>query len=83
MGGWFREVEENEALRMRCCGLGMGGWVGEWVGTDLSSLEVCVGRSPHSFLWVACQLAKNGARDLGRAWWVGGWVGWVEEDEAI
>ena len=27
VGGW---VEENEAVRMRCCGLWDGGWVGGW-----------------------------------------------------
>ena len=29
VGGW---VEEIEAVRMRCWGLGLGGWVGGWVG---------------------------------------------------
>ena len=27
MGGW---VEEDEAVRMRCCGFSRGGWVGRW-----------------------------------------------------
>ena len=27
-----RKVEENEAVRMRCCELGLGGWVVGWVG---------------------------------------------------
>ena len=31
VGGWvgYGKVEENEAVRMRCCGLGEGGWVGD------------------------------------------------------
>ena len=30
VGGWVMGyVEENEAVRMRCCGLGEGGWVEE------------------------------------------------------
>ena len=41
VGGWvgwwlaYRKVEENEAIRMSYCKLGMGGWVdgsGGWVG---------------------------------------------------
>ena len=37
VGGWVgdRKVEENEAVRMRCCGFHRGGWVGGkggWVG---------------------------------------------------
>ena len=41
VGGWVgewlsyvytaRKVEENEAVRMSYCGLGMGGWVGGWM----------------------------------------------------
>ena len=27
-----RKVEEEEAIPMSYCGLGMGGWVGGWVG---------------------------------------------------
>ena len=32
MGGWVEEIEENEAVKLRCCGSLGGGWVGGWVG---------------------------------------------------
>ena len=28
VGGWVGWVEEEQAVGMRCCGLGVGGWVG-------------------------------------------------------
>ena len=36
MGGWVGgwavgRIEEAQAVRMRCCGLWMGGWVGRWM----------------------------------------------------
>ena len=33
MGGWVdRKIEEIEAVRMRCCNVGVDGRVGGWVG---------------------------------------------------
>ena len=28
VGGWVEKVEEEQAVRMRCCGFWVGGWVG-------------------------------------------------------
>ena len=30
VGGWVGEIEEEAAVRMRYCGLGMGGWGFTW-----------------------------------------------------
>ena len=62
-----REVEENEAVRMRCCELGVG-WVGGWervcfwgLGRDVSNLGEEGGDGGMFFEWVGG--------------WMGGWVG--------
>ena len=35
VNGWVSWVKEEEAVRMRCCGLLGGGWVGGWVGGEI------------------------------------------------
>ena len=76
-GGWVgewvgaRKIEENEAVRMSCCGLGMGGWggmggwvsgwVGGWVGGALTW------HFNGDELFLATAACGDG--------WVGGWVG--------
>ena len=29
VNGWVQRIEENEAVQMRCCTWGLGGWVDE------------------------------------------------------
>ena len=71
MGGWVdREVEENEAVGMRCCGLGVGGWVGGWV----VYLQGFYFFRPLDFLELGIEV--GGGELLGYVGgWVGGWVG--------
>ena len=90
MGGW---VEENEAVRMSYCELGVG-WVGGWVGGGLylgaeedegeeggaQGLEGGVDGDDaggHDCACVAVGIVVEGRTWVGG--WVGGWVGWVEE----
>ena len=39
VGGWDRWIEEEKAVRMRCCELWMGGWVGGWVNELFSYIK--------------------------------------------
>ena len=65
MGGWVGWVEEDEEVRMRCCGLGLGGWVGGWVGG--------LGRGgrggSNEVLWAWIGWVGG---------WVGGWIDLLE-----
>ena len=66
MGGWVGGVEENEAVGMRCCmlGLGVGGWVGGWVSLTFSSSSAT---SPLAL--------SMSIRHLGIEVYLNGWVG--------
>ena len=50
VGGWVggRWVEENEVVQMRCCGLGVGGWVGYLCTSVTTSSNVCWTERPRS-----------------------------------
>ena len=107
--GWVGWVEEDEAVGMSCCELGVGwvggfvrvggwvgGWVSGWVGgrTDLAARlrrlieeerEEGEGGTPTPLSLMLRPRKEVGRRRRGMpfAVWVGGWVGWVEENEAV
>ena len=67
-----RKEEEDEAVRMSCCGLQVGGWVGGWVGGLPVSLSIFKAVSK-------AVRARRGSCALMASmpsWreWVGGWV---------
>ena len=63
------KIEENEAVQMRCCKLGLRGWVGGWVSSPPPRAVVLVllSESPSR-----AQLLLTDSRCVGG--WVGGWV---------
>ena len=93
MGGWVGGwVEEEQAVGMSCCKLGVG-WVGGWVGrTGRQGLGRLSGERPGSAGNIVVSVSQGGGglhafnfvhlvEEVGG--WVGGWVGWVEESEAV
>ena len=80
MGGWVEQVEEDEAVRVRCCELGVGGWVGGWVGGfTCSSLKR---RRPSELSCLSTWVCRSWSWMTGSTTCFLGWVGgWVDEEE--
>ena len=72
MGGWVvdRKMEEDKAVRMRYCELGILEWVGGWVGGWMGFYLVEVGAGGVH----PTQHQSGGDVALWRGGWVGGWV---------
>ena len=66
MGGWVGWMEENEAVGMSYCELGLGKWVdgvGGWVGFIPSFCSICR-KEPRG------QYSRRMWRQLLPHWWV-------------
>ena len=79
VGGW---VEEEEAVCLRCWTVCMGRWVGGWVGEWLVYLFSVHGFGKGEQLFhVPCVPTHHVLNACVE--WVGGWVGWIEEKQAV
>ena len=63
-----KKMDEDEAVGMRYCGLGMGGWVGGWVEEE----EEVHGAALEG---VVHHLERTEEEPVCLGGWVGGWVG--------
>ena len=99
VGGWAgdRKMEENEAVRRRCCTSHVGGWVGGWVGgrthrrMEVGREEVGgpaaaatssgVGKEAENRPEVRLVVGALGKRREATPDLLRRWVGWVERGE--
>ena len=86
--GYRKVEEEEEAVKMRCCGFEMGGWVGGWetYSFDVPQLLLKVAAVGLDVVEHALEIVQGDACMGEVGGWVDGWLGellyvhrWVEE----